>query len=365
MNSAQADLPILVVGAGPAGLTAALELSRHGRAVRIIETRAQRTSHFKALSINTRTLELLGAVGVTERLLAHGRRVPAVHYRTPDGELFRIDYTRLAHRYNFMLALPQNDTEAIMENRLNELGVQVERGTSLCSFQQTPASVTALVERDGVEQSIDAANLIGADGAYSIVRETCGIAFPGTAMAHEWSLADVRMDSPWPADPANILLRGDKMLFALRIKDDLFRLGSNRPDVLQDLPDAIEVHEVLWQTQFAVNHRQAESHRSGRVFLAGDAAHVHAPMGARGMNMSIEDSAILARHISSGSPDRYSGERLQAGAAALRMIKTQTLLVSSTNPCVRLLRERLIPAALKIPAVNNHLVERMLGIGYA
>ena len=365
MHSAHSDSPILIVGAGPAGLTAALEFARHGRAVRIIETRAQRTSHFKALSINSRTLELLEAAGVTERLLAQGRRVPAVHYRTPDGELFRIDYTRLAHRYNFMLALPQNDTEAIMERRLDELGIEVERGTSLRSFQQTPKGVTAVVERAGIEHSIDAAFLIGADGGSSIVRETCAIAFPGSTMAHEWSLADVHMDSPWPADPANILLRGDRMLFALRIRDDLFRLGSNRPNVLHDLPEAIKVREVLWQSQFAVSHRQAKSYQSGRVFLVGDAAHVHAPMGARGMNMSIEDSAILARHVISGTGDRYSGERLRAGAAALRMIKAQTLLVSSTNPSVRLLRERLIPAALKIPAVSNRLVERMLGIGYA
>ncbi len=361
----RSGLPVLIVGAGPAGLTAALELARQGQALRIIEKRPQPTKHFKALSINTRTLELLEHAGVTERLLARGMRIPAVIYRNQDSELFRIDYSGLEHRYNFMLALPQTETEAIMESRLNELGVQVERGTALNSFTQTSTLVTAVVERDGVEDSVAASYLIGADGANSRVREISGISFPGSVMQHQWSLADVRMQSPWPVEPANILLREEGMLFALRIKDDLFRLGSNRPNVLAGLPRGFVVQEILWQTQFEVNHRQVSTYQHGRAFLVGDAAHVHAPMGARGMNMSIEDSAILVDRMLSGNLALYSVERLRAGAAALRMIKSQTLLVTSTNPLIRQLRQRVIPGVLKVPAVNRFLVERMLGIGYA
>ena len=154
------------------------------------------------------------------------------------------------------------------------------------------------------------------------------------------------------------------MLFALRIKEDLFRLGSNRPHVLQNLPDGVIVQEKLWETQFEVGHRQVSSYQSGRVFLVGDAAHVHAPMGARGMNMSIEDSETLIERMITDSVDAYSNERLRAGASALRMIKAQTLLVTSSKPLVHWLRQSVVPALLRLSAVNRYLVARMLGIGY-
>ena len=292
-------------------------------------------------------------------------RVKGIRINTLDTELFRIDYSKLEHRYNFMLALPQTDTEAIMELRLNELGVQVERGTTLISFEQTPTLVTAMVECEGAKDAIKARYLIGADGANSSVRDIAGISFPGSAMPHEWSLADVRMQSPWPVEPANILLRKEGMLFALRIKDDLYRLGSNRPNVLENLPQGLIVKETLWQTQFEVSHRQVNRYQSGCVFLVGDAAHVHAPMGARGMNMSIEDSVILIEHLINNTLDQYSSERLRVGASALRMIKAQTFLVASTNPIVHVIRQYVMPLLIKIPSVNRYLVERMLGIGYA
>ena len=251
-----------------------------------------------------------------------------------------------------------------MESRLSELGVRVERGTSLVSFDQTTTMVKAHVEHEAVKDVIEASILIGADGASSIVRDLSAISFPGLVMPHEWSLADVRMQSPWPIEPANILLRKEGMLFALRIKEDLFRLRSNRPHVLQNLPDGIIVRERLWETQFEVGHRQVSSYQSGFVFLVGVAAHVHAPMGARGMNMSIEDSATLIERIISGNVNAYSNERLRAGASALRMIKAQTLLVTSSNPLAHWLRQSVVPALLRLSAVNRYLVARMLGIGY-
>jgi 2-polyprenyl-6-methoxyphenol hydroxylase-like FAD-dependent oxidoreductase len=359
------DVPILVIGAGPAGLAAAIELVRRGCAVRIIEKRNQREPHFKALSINTRTLELLEPSGVTERLLASGLKVPAVRYHNSSTELFRIDYTELAHRYNFMLALPQTEIESILETRLTELGVVVERGTNLVRLVQEGSMVTALAEAGGTEHSIAARYVIAADGARSTVRQLCEIDFPGSTMPSEWSLADVRMESPWPVESANIVLHERGMLFSLRIRDDLFRLGSSRPDVLTQLPIGVRVHETLWQTRFRVEHRQTRTYQAGRVYLVGDAAHVHAPMGARGMNMSIEDAVLLVDMMLSDTLHRYSSARLRAGAAALRMIKAQTWLVANSGSVSRYLTSRVIPVALRVPSVRRYLVRRMLGLGYA
>lgn len=359
------EKPVVVVGAGPAGLTAALELARNDCPVRIIETRTESPEHSKALSINTRTLELMEASGITERLLAAGLRAPGAQVRSTEKILFRVDYTRIGHRYNFMLVLPQSETEAIFEQRLSEYGVTVERGTALTGYRQTAAGIEATVTHAGQAAELTASYLVGADGAHSVVRRTAGIAFPGTQMPTRWSLADVRMDSPWEIEPANLQIGSQGMVFALRFKEGVFRLGSDRPNVLQRLPSDMRVHEVLWESDFEVSHCQAETYRAGRVLLAGDAAHVHAPLGARGMNMSIEDAVLLVKRLLAGDLDRYAAERLRAGASALSMIKVQNYLATSTTRMSRLVRRHVVPMVIGCPPLHRRLARRMLGLGYA
>ena len=356
---------VLVVGAGPVGLASALELARFGQPVRIIETKSEPSTHSKAIGINVRTLELLEPSGVTERLLELGLKIPRSNFQTEDRLLFQIEFSKLQHRYNFMLGLPQSETERTIEKRLNEYGVEVERGSTLERLEQNDHRVKCGLSTSGGDSKIEAAYVIGADGAHSVVRKLLGIEFPGKKMPGDWSLADVYMESPLDSEAANVQLQQDGMLFMLRFKEGLFRVASNRPNVLERLPPGSKVHEVVWQSDFAVSHRQAETYNVGRVFLAGDAAHLHSPLGGRGMNLGIEDATILARRIVNGGLERYSAERHRAGASAIRMVRIQTHLATSTSPAVRFLRNNVVPVILGIEAVQQRLVSRMVGLGYS
>ncbi len=353
---------VLVAGAGPVGLAAALELARLGQAVRIVETRSEPSTRSKAIGINARTLELLEPSGVTERLLESGLKIHRVIFQTEDRRLFQIEFFKLQHRYNFMLGLPQSETERTLETRLNEFGVQVERGTTFERLEQDEEHVKVSLSRHGREIGVEADHLIGADGAHSTVREQLGIGFPGERMPGDWSLADVRMDSPLDHDAANVLIQRDGMLFMIRFKEGLFRVASNRPNVLERLPEGSRVHDVLWQSDFTVSHRQVKTCNIGRVFLAGDAAHVHSPLGARGMNLGIEDATLLASAIAEGGLQEYATERHRAGASAIRMIKVQTRLATGRSPWLKVVRNYLLPFLLRREVIHQRLIKRMVGL---
>ncbi len=353
---------ILVAGAGPVGLVAALELARMGRSVRIVDARALPSRQSKAIGINARTLQLLESSGVTERLLALGRKVPGLNFLRDDRVLFQLRFSTIAHRYNFMLALPQCRTERTLEQRLNEFGVEVERSTELVGFSQENHCVHCVLSHRGSEQVLDASYLIGADGAHSTVRKVLGIAFRGRAVPGDWSLADVVMDTPLDRDRVNLVMQSDGLFLQIRIADSIFRLASNQPNVLDRLPPGSRVHEVLWRSDFGVSHRQAEVYGTGRVFLAGDAPHIHSPLGGRGMNLGIEDVADLAERIASDSVEQYSEARLREGARVIRLVTAQTRTATSTNPAVRFIRDRVLPLIVRREFVQRKLVPRLLGL---
>ena len=201
------ELPVLVVGAGPTGLAAALELARHGQAVRIIDKNATRSQNSKAIGVNARTLELMEPSGVTERLLAAGLRLRRFNFRSAEGLLATVDLGRVRHRYNFMLALLQAETERILEQRLAEHGTQVEWSTEFTSFEAAPDRVRARLVGDDGERLVEARCLIGADGAHSAVRHALGLPFHGTTDPSPWWLVDVRMDWPFGTAELNLFAR--------------------------------------------------------------------------------------------------------------------------------------------------------------
>jgi 2-polyprenyl-6-methoxyphenol hydroxylase-like FAD-dependent oxidoreductase len=359
---AMSDEPLLVVGAGPSGLAAALELARLGQAVRIIDRNPGRSRFSKAIGVNPRTLELMEEAGVTERLLAAGRRIHAINLRSPEGLLARVELSRLPHRYNFMLALAQSETERILEQRALELGVAVERLCEAKTLGQDDAHVVCAVAGPDGEFQIAAPYLIGADGAHSTLRHALGLAFDGQGYPFDWQIVDVRLDGPFAEDEAHLLLGPGTLLFMISPGPDCFRLASNGPDPAALLPAGTRVREEIWRSTFKISYRQVEHYQEGRVFLAGDAAHIHSPVGGRGMNLGIEDATVLARRIVAGAPDGYDAERRPVGRRVIRQTHALTRMVTARGPLERWLRDHIAPHLLQSASMQQALARRIAGL---
>lgn len=341
----------LVVGAGPVGLTAALELSRRGMDVRIIDKAAGPPAQSRAIGINPHTLDILDASGASERILAEGLRINRARLVSRGRTLGVIDFNRLRHRYPFMTALPQRRTQEILESLLSERGVAVERGVTFEHFQRSGGQVMCRVSGAGY---IAADRLLGCDGAHSAVRACTGIDFRGRAYEHDWALADVDVDWPFPPDEAVFIFTEQGALFAIPLVRGVYRLVRNGPDPQALVPPGTRIARVLWASSFRISHRLAARFAADGVFLAGDAAHIHSPAGARGMNGGIEDAATFAWLAADGREDRYDRLRRPAARTVLRQVDRQTRQADIGNGGFMLaLREAVARAVLPLGFVQD------------
>jgi 2-polyprenyl-6-methoxyphenol hydroxylase-like FAD-dependent oxidoreductase len=368
---------VLVVGAGPTGLALAAELAAFGVRARLIDRGLDRVHESRALAIQPRTLEVLAGLGVTDELIADGNRAVQLRMHVPGRGLtvpmFDLGLDDTA--YPFLLFLSQAETERVLGEHLAAAGVPVERGVELAGLSNAADAATAtLRHRDGREEVVSARYVAGCDGGHSTVRHLAGIRFEGSSYPQTFVLADTEADGVEPG-AAHVFLSQTGMLFFFPLgKPATWRLLAMRPpadrtppeapvvlDEVQALADictggTVRLHDPVWMTNFRLHHRAATCYRAGRVFLAGDAAHVHSPVGAQGMNTGIQDAVNLGWKLAQAlrgvtDPallDTYESERAPIGKMVLRFTDRAFTIATSTNPVVRYARTRLGPAVIPL-----------------
>lgn len=339
----------LIAGAGPTGLSAALFLHARGGEPRIVDRIPAPTTRSKAFGVNPRTLTLHRGTGITERMLERGRRLTGASLWRGTRRIARIDLTRAGGEIPFMLVLPQAETEEILTTALAERGVRVERGVEVRSVVAAgPGAECELHHAGGRVEPLRPAALLGADGIGSTVRRGLGIELEGSDFPEPWRLYDVDLSVPLD-DEAHAFMLDDGALFLIRVSGDRWRVAGNVQDPLSRLPSGSEVGAIDWESEFRISNRVAERFQRGTACLAGDAAHVHSPLGARGMNLGIEDAYVFAALAAEGRLADY--ERLRAPAVrrvvrAVRMMtavpRGRTLLARAARTAAPL-AGRLIP----------------------
>ncbi|MEU9247736.1 FAD-dependent monooxygenase [Streptomyces sp. NPDC048385] len=393
------DVDVLVVGAGPTGLTAAAEARRHGLRVRVVERRPSRSPFSKALVVHARTLEVFAAMGVADAVVAQGARFTALnaHIGGPRHRT-RVD---LLHQpwgdteYPYWLSIPQYATEQILERHLVSLCVEVEWATTLHTVTDRGDHVDAIVERaDGSTETIRSRWLIGCDGARSHVRDQVGLRLDRTDAGATFVLADVKTTCALKQDEGHVFLGREQLLLIVPMPEpDRWRIIAHVPTpavgpaltidaaYLDDLirrRAGIEFgsHDVTWQSQFDLSQGLVDHYHKGRVFLAGDAAHVHSPVGGQGLNTGVQEAHNLAWKLAAAERlkpgpasrllDSYEAERRPVARAMVQGTARATRVLTATNPVLHRAVRAVAPHVIARHRVQARLSRDvgMLDIGY-
>jgi 2-polyprenyl-6-methoxyphenol hydroxylase-like FAD-dependent oxidoreductase len=349
---------VLIAGAGPTGLTAAIELARRDVEVKIVDKRAEGSGLSRAVGIMPRSLELLADSGVAERLLAEGIRMADFHIFLDGRKRLAFTTRRADPKYDFLLALPQDRTEAIMRDELAERRLKVAFGTTLAGFEQSSEGVT-VAYADRTTERFD--YLIGADGAHSTTRKILGVAFNGYDLPETWSIADVEARN-WPYQNSFVVsaLSDGRVAVVAHIGAQRYRVISDTADALATLALPLDVSQIQRQGKFAISVRQVEKYQVGRVFLAGDAAHCHSPVGGRGMNLGIADAADLARRLADGNLSGYGAARFPVGKEVIAASEGARKIVTSGKLSRRLLFRLALAAVGLLPPLRRRAARLVL-----
>ena len=327
VNTETAATEVLVVGAGPTGLSLAITLRRHGIAVRVVDRAAQPSGVSKALALWSASLEAFAGMGIIDAFLGAGKRMRSLHVGDGDHPLAEIAVgDGIDSPYPFPLLLPQSHTERLLGERAAALGVTIERGVALTGLAQDEGGVTATLQRGERTETVRARYLVGCDGARSTVRHALGIEFAGYTEPETFLLGDVQIEGG-ALDPHSIYVwwHGGGTVALFPYGDTVWRMfarrpegGGDEPPTLAELQGHVERHgprglvlrEPTWLSSFRINERLAARYRDGRCFLAGDAAHVHSPAGGQGMNTGIQDATNLGWKLAAVLRGRGDAELL-------------------------------------------------------
>ncbi|MGH3982499.1 MAG: rifampin monooxygenase [Pseudonocardiaceae bacterium] len=373
---------VIIAGGGPTGVMLASELRLHGVHALVLEKDAEPTGHVRALGLHARSVEVMDQRGLLARFLAHGQQYPLGGFF---AAIAKPQPVRLDTAHGYVLGIPQPTTERLLTEHATELGVEIRRGCELVGLSQDDHGVTADLA-DGTQ--LRSHYLVGCDGGRSTVRKLLGVGFPGEPPAGEWLLGEMEVAMP-PEELAAVVAevrKTEKRFGAGPSGDGLYRVvvpaaevAEDRtvPPTLDELKQQLRVfagtdfgaHSPRWLSRFGDATRLAERYRTGRVLLAGDAAHVHPPLGGQGLNLGIQDAFNLgwklAAEVNGWAPERlldsYHTERHPVAAAVLDNTRAQTVLMSP-EPGPQSVR-RLVSELMDFEEVNRHLIEKITATG--
>lgn len=374
---------VLLVGAGPTGLAMAIELKRQGVPFRIVDKSPQPTRYSQALVVQARTLEQFERYGIAGTAVQRGKPLKHASMISEGKTVLSFSFDKIPGHYPFVLFLPQSQTEALLIEHLQSLGGVIERGTELTTITEKPDGVEVQLRHDsGKVENAKPSWVVGCDGSHSPVREGLKIPFSGAKVGLNFFLGDLELEGPdLLGDELRIYLHRGDVVFIGRLEEKIFRMiiakhseqhaaEQKRELTLADFQESIDSAGIRlravsakWMTPFRVNDRRAEHIRHDRVFLAGDASHIHSPVAGQGMNTGIQDVANLAWKLAAVQKgadaallDSYEEERGMVSEQLLRNTSFVLRAATSTNSFIEKLRNTVIHAASQIPFVQEQIV---------
>jgi 2-polyprenyl-6-methoxyphenol hydroxylase-like FAD-dependent oxidoreductase len=373
---------VLIVGAGPTGLTLGAVLTKHGVAATVVDAQPAGENTSRACAVASRTLEVLERIDVSQQLVAQGIQNPRFSMRDRNRVLIPIDFSSLPTLYPYTLTISQADTERVLLDRLTQLGGEVVRPRTLTGLTQDDESVVATFDNG---DPVTARYVVGADGMRSAVRGQAQIGFRGHEYPESFALADIRMRGNAPANEIFLFYAPAGLTVIAPLPGGMHRIVApvdNAPaaptaEFVQQLldsrgfgPGQLVVDEVIWGSHFRIHHRVADSYRAGRLLLAGDAAHVHSPAGGQGMNTGIQDAVVLAdalEQVLAGGPesvlDRYGDDRRAVAQQVLSLTGRLTRM-ATLPPVLRPARNVAMQLSSRVPAVRRRLAWQLSGLVY-
>ena len=391
-STGDSKVSVLVVGAGPVGLTMACELARRGVTFRLIDKEPEPTDKSKALGIHSRTLEVLESMGLVQTFLDAGHIVYGSNFYHRDKKLVHLSLDEIEGPYPYALMLPQCDSEKILRDHLAKSDVKIERPVELTAFEQSEGGVTATLQHPDGSIEVDSFNwIIGTDGAHSTVRHVLGFKFEGEQYPESFATCDLHVAWDHSEDELDIFVSEEGMMAFFPTGGGRYRIIADEPAVKHKTGDPITLAEAqaivdkrgpkgvvlsdpIWMTWFAIHRRSVEQYRQGRAFLVGDAAHIHSPALGQGMNTGMQDAFNLAWKLalvengmaSQKLLDSYQSERHPVGANLLKTTDAVTRLATVRSPLAAGVRNELMHLLAGHEVVQHRALKNlsMLGVNY-
>ncbi|KTD18620.1 FAD dependent oxidoreductase [Legionella lansingensis] len=385
------QMDVLVVGAGPVGLFCANELHRHGLRCRIVDKKSELSDKSKALAIHIRSLDVMEDCGFIDEILSQGSQILGAIVKSQGEILADVTFAHVEASRHFLIDLPQDKTERILNQGLVNKGLRVEWQTELLSVEQSHDGVTALLKHhDGNTEKFNVSWVIACDGSHSTLRELVGAQFTGESYKQTWWLADLLIDWSLPKNKMVMYISEQGPVACFPIGESRYRLVMTAEEKISYVePTIADIQRVftvrtgekatlsdpIWITQFGIAHRQIDNYRYNRIFFAGDAAHVHSPMGGQGLNTGMQDiynlvwKLALVEKFSAPTTllDSYHLERHPIGEQVLKKTDVMTKMILIRHPLLIALRNKFFRFLTSFDFVKKYITTDLaeLNISYA